>query len=96
MVSGGRSSGRAWPSSREGGGWRGSGLLEDALLLLVHVGPVRNGFSSVEGDHVSLELDPLVCGGSGWLKSILSAPKPIIIERACARVPLKFKVLLVI
>ena len=55
--------GRVLPSSLEGGswGWRGSGGLEDALLLLVHSGPVRNGFSSVEGSRMSLELDS--CGG---------------------------------
>ena len=64
MVSVGLSSGRAWPSSREDGGWRGSGCLEDALLLLVHGGPVSDGFSSVESDHVSLEPGSLGCGGA--------------------------------
>ncbi len=59
-------------------------MLENAPLLLVHGGPVRHGFSSVEGDRGSLELDPLECGGSGWLKSISSAEKHIIIETACA------------
>ena len=32
-------------------------MLEDALLLLVHGGPVRHGFSLVDGDRVSLERD---------------------------------------
>jgi hypothetical protein len=41
----------------------GSGLLEDALLLLVYGGPVRHGVFYVDGDRVSLELDPLGCGG---------------------------------
>jgi len=63
-----------------GWGWRETGLLEDALLLLVHGGPVRHGVFLVDGDRVSLELDPLVCGVSGWLKSISSAPKPIILK----------------
>jgi len=64
MASGGRSSGKAWPSSRkDGGGWRG--WLEGALLLLVHGGPVRNGFSSVYGFRRGLELDVLGDGGSG-------------------------------
>ena len=32
------------------------GWLEDALLLLVHGGSVRHGFSSVEGGRMSFEL----------------------------------------
>jgi hypothetical protein len=46
------------------------GWLEDALLLLVHGGPVRNGFSSVEGDHVSLESVSLGCESRGKMKKI--------------------------
>jgi len=55
------------------------------MLLLVHIGPVRHGFSYVDDGGVSLELDPLGFGGSGWLKSISLAPKSIIIEMACAQ-----------
>ena len=39
------------------------GWLEGALLLLVHGGSVRHGFSSVEGDHVRFESSSLGCGG---------------------------------
>ena len=45
---------------------------------------MRHGFSSVDDGGVSLELDPLGFGGSGWLKSISLALKSIIIEMACA------------
>ena len=49
-------------SSREGGAWRGSGWLEDALLLLVHGCSGRHGFSSFEGDYVNLESRSFGCG----------------------------------
>ena len=38
-------------------------MLEDALHLPVHGGPVRHGFSSVEGDHVNLEPGLFGCRG---------------------------------
>ncbi len=60
------------------------GWLEDALLLLVHGGSVRHGFSSVERDHVNLESSSLECGGKDLLKNIPSTEKHVIIETACA------------
>ena len=58
----------------------GDGFVRGCSASLVHGGSVRHGFSSVEGDHVSFELDPLVCGRSDWLKSIPSAEKHVLIE----------------
>ena len=45
--------------------WRGTGWLEDTLLLLVRGDPMRYGFSSVDGSRMSLELDSLGCGSRG-------------------------------
>ena len=39
------------------------GWLEDALLLLVHGGSVRHGFSSVEGNQMNLEPGLFGCAG---------------------------------
>jgi len=69
----------------------GDGLIRGCSASAGSRRPCEAWFSSVDGDRVSLELDPLVCGGSGWLKSISLAPKPIIIERACARAVRHFK-----
>ena len=46
-------------------------MLEDALHLPVHGGSVRHGFSSVEGDHVSLEPGSLGYGGKDLTKKHL-------------------------
>ncbi len=62
----------------------GDGLVRGCSASDGSRGPVRHGLSSVDGDRVSLELDPLVCGGSSWLNSISSSQQPRIIERACA------------
>ena len=60
--------------AHEGEGWRGTGWLEDALLLLVHGGPVSHGFSSVDGGRVNLELDPLGFGGERLAEKHLFGP----------------------
>ena len=48
---------------------------------------MRHGFSSVEGDHVSLEPGSLGCGGGSWLINISTTENHVIIEMACARFP---------
>ena len=63
----------------------GTGWLEDALLLLVHGGPVRNGFSSVDCSRMSLELVSPGGESRGKLKKNLTGHTLSIIESACAR-----------
>ena len=60
-------------------------MLEDALLLLVHGGPVRHGFSSVDGIRMSLELVSPGSESRGKLKKNPIGHTLSIIESACAR-----------